>query len=71
MLSFSFDMCLHSFQDTELKLYRYVNDSPGQVMEGLTILRFSRLKRQKTLFDSRFDGRVTSDHCRVTVQRLF
>ena len=23
----------HSFQDTELKLYRYVNDSPGQVVE--------------------------------------
>ena len=30
----------HSFQDTELKLYRYVNDSPGQVVEGLAILRY-------------------------------
>ena len=30
----------HSFQDTELKLYRYVNDSPGQVANGLPILRF-------------------------------
>ena len=29
----------HSFQDTELNLHRYVNDSPGQVVEGLTILR--------------------------------
>ena len=29
------------------------------------------LKRPKTLFDSRPDGRVTSDHYRVTVQRLF
>ena len=33
-------MCSHSFQDTELKLYRYVNDSPGQVVEGLAILRY-------------------------------
>ena len=30
----------HSFQDTELKLYRYVNDSPEQVVEGLTILQY-------------------------------
>ena len=30
----------HSFQDTELKLHRYVNDSPGQVVEGLAILRY-------------------------------
>ena len=28
----------HSFQDTELKLHRYVIDSQGQVVEGLTIL---------------------------------
>ena len=33
-------MRLHSFQDTELKLYRYVNDSSGQVVEGLAILRY-------------------------------
>ena len=26
----------HSFQDTELKLHRYVNDSSGQVVEGLS-----------------------------------
>ena len=25
----------HSFQDTELKLHRYVNVSQGQVVEGL------------------------------------
>ena len=25
----------HSFQDTELKLYRYVNDPPGQVVGGV------------------------------------
>ena len=37
----------HSFQDTELKLYRYVNDSPGQVVEGLTILRFPVGLRKK------------------------
>ena len=30
----------HSFQDTELKLHRYVNGSPGQVVEGLAILRY-------------------------------
>ena len=30
----------HSFQDTELKLYSYLNDSPGQVVEGLAILRY-------------------------------
>ena len=30
----------HSFQDTELKLHRYVNDSPRQIMEGLTILPY-------------------------------
>ena len=29
------------------------------------------LKRPKTLFDGSADGRVTSDHCRVTVQRHF
>ena len=31
----------HSFPDTELKLHRYVNDSPGQVVEGFAILRYS------------------------------
>ena len=30
----------HSFQDTELELYRYVNDSLGQVVGGLAILRY-------------------------------
>ena len=144
----------HSFQDTELKLYRCLNGSPGQVVEGIAILRYPvglrnrglitqktlirhlfaqfsgyrvetlqvrqwltgtgrggvgdstvpRLKRHKTLFDSRptvawpptsvawpfsnffqkifwlletsknvvwqsSDGRVTSDHCRVTDDR--
>ena len=28
-LSVSFSMHSHSFQDTELKLHRYVNDFPG------------------------------------------
>ena len=37
----------HSFQDTELKLYRYVNDSPGQVVEGLAILRYPVGLRKK------------------------
>ena len=30
----------HSFQDTELKLYRYVNGSPGQVVGGIEILHY-------------------------------
>ena len=28
----------NSFQDTELKLYSYVTDPPGQVVEGSAIL---------------------------------
>ena len=40
----------HSFQGTELKLYRYVNYSPGQVVEGLAILRFHVMLRKKGLF---------------------
>ena len=39
----------HSFQDTELKLHRYVNYSPGQVVEGLAILRFPVVLRKKGL----------------------
>ena len=31
-----------SFQDTGLKLHRYVNDSTGQVAERLTILPYPR-----------------------------
>ena len=39
----------HSFQDTELKLYSYLNDSPGQVVEGLAILRYFVGLRNKEL----------------------
>ena len=39
----------HSFQDTELKLYRYVNDSTGQVVKGYTILRYPERLRNKGL----------------------
>ena len=39
----------HSFQDTELKLYRNVNDSPGQVVDGLAILRYPEGLRNKGL----------------------
>ena len=39
----------HSFQDTELKLHSYVNCSPGQVVEGLAILRFLVMLRKKGL----------------------
>ena len=42
-------MRTHSFQDTELKLHRYVNDSPGQVVEGLPILRYPVGLRNKGL----------------------
>ena len=43
--------CIQSFQDTELKLHRYtyVNDSPGQVVEGMTILWYPRGLRNKGL----------------------
>ena len=53
-------MISHSSQDTELKLHRYVKDSPVQVVDGLTILRYSRglrnkgLITQKTLFQHAF-----------------
>ena len=43
----------HSFQDTELKLHRYVNDSPGQVVEGLAILRFPVMLRKKRVNHSK------------------
>ena len=33
-------MSSHRFQDTQLKLYRYVSDSPEQVVERLAILRY-------------------------------
>ena len=42
-------MHLHCFQDTELKLHKYVSDSPGQVVERLTILLFPRGVRNKGL----------------------
>ena len=43
----------HSFQDTELKLYRYVNDSPGQVVEGLSILRYPSGAQKKRVNHSK------------------
>ena len=39
--------CLENL--AELKLQRYFNDSPGQVVEGLTILRYHRGLRNKGL----------------------
>ena len=39
----------HSFQDRELKLHRYVNDTPIQVVEGMTILRVPVRHRNKGL----------------------
>ena len=42
-------MHLQSFQDTEMKLHKYVNDFPGQVMEGWTILWYLRGLRNKGL----------------------
>ena len=55
-----FSMHSHSFQDIELKIHRYVNDFPGQVTDGLTILRYPSWLRyeglitQKTLFQHAF-----------------
>ena len=48
-LSLSDSMHSHSFQDTVLELHRYVNDSTGQVVEELTILRFPKGLRNKGL----------------------
>ena len=36
----------HSFQDTELKLHRYVNDSTEEVVERLTILPYPQRGRE-------------------------
>ena len=33
----------HSFQDTEFKLHRNINDSPGQVVEGLSITPYPQM----------------------------
>ena len=50
----------HSCQNTELKLYRYVNGSPRQVVDGLAILRYpvglrnGGLITQKTLIRHAF-----------------
>ena len=51
----------HSFQDTEFKLHKYVNDSPGQVVEGLTILRYPRGVKNK--------GLITQKHVNSTCIR--
>ena len=42
-----FSMHSHSLQDTELKVHRYINDFPVQVVERLTILRYPRRLRNK------------------------
>ena len=39
----------HNFQDTELKLHRFVNDSMGQIVDWLTILSYSEGLRNKGL----------------------
>ena len=39
-LSLSVSMHSHSFQATKFKLHRNVNEYPGQVVEGLTILLY-------------------------------
>ena len=44
-----FDMQLHSFQDTALKLLTHVKDFQEQVVEGLTILRDPRGLENKGL----------------------
>ena len=55
----------HSFQDTELKLYRYVNDSPGQVVEGVgdsKVLRRAQELRVKRSKDVNLTVRSHSFH---------
>ena len=42
-----------SFQDTELKLHRYVNDSPQLVVEGQTILSYPMRLRNKGLINKK------------------
>ena len=42
-------MYSHSFQDTELKLHRYINNSPGQVVIRLTILLYPEGVKNKGL----------------------
>ena len=51
-------MHLHSFQDTELKFHMYVNDFPGQVVQGLTILWYPRMFRN--------NGLITQKHVNST-----
>ena len=43
----------HSFQDTELNLYRYVNGSPRQVVDGLAILRYPVVLRNREVNHSK------------------
>ena len=45
----NFDVYSHSFQDKEFKLYRNVEDSPGQVVDGLSITPYPRGVRNKGL----------------------
>ena len=44
-----FNMHSHSFQDKELKRHKYFNDSPGQDVEWLMILRYPVGFRNKGL----------------------
>ena len=48
-----FDMHLPSFQDTELKLHRYFNDSQVQVAGRLTILPYPRMGREERVNHSK------------------
>ena len=50
----------HSFQGTEFKFHMNVNDYPGQVVEGLTILPYPRRVRNKGLITQKREFDVHS-----------
>ena len=48
-----------------MKLYRYVNDSPGQVVEGLAVLRYPVVLRKKGLITQK---NVNSTYVRTVLK---
>ena len=46
-------MYSHSFQVTELKLHRYFNNYLGQVVEGVTILRYPLILKNERLINKK------------------
>ena len=64
-------MSSHRFQDTQLKLYRYVSDSLKQVVEGLAFLPYSVGLRNKGLITRKtFIRHEFAQISRYTVETL-